>query len=94
MISKTEKIYSTTRILLLIILSLLTLILFAPFATPMLLACFVALGCEPVIKKINFKSKKRKYFTLGLFVILSTPILASSGVSPPSELCGRSELYF
>lgn len=75
MISKTEKIYSTSRILLLVVLSILTLVLFVPFATPMLLACFVALGCEPVIKKINFKSKKRKYFTLGLFVILSTFIL-------------------
>jgi len=75
MLTKTEKTYSAVRIVLLITLVVLFVALFVPFATPILLACFVSLGCEPIIKKINFKSKKRKYFTFGLFIVLSMFIL-------------------
>lgn len=70
MLTKTEKIYSITRSLLLAVLIIFFIVLFVPFSAPILIACFVALGSEPVIKKINFKTTKRMYFTLGLFVFL------------------------
>lgn len=75
MLTKTEKIHATARIVLFCALIILFVLLFVPFATPILLACFVALGCEPVIRKIHFKSKKRKLFTLGLTLLLSVLIL-------------------
>lgn len=75
MMTKTEKIHSTVRVILLVTLIILFVLLFMPFATPILLAGFVALGCEPAIRKISFKSKKRRYFTLGLFLALLTFIL-------------------
>jgi predicted PurR-regulated permease PerM len=70
MLTKTEKIHSIVRTIILALLIILFVTLFVPFSIPILMACFVALGCEPLIKKINFKTKERKYFTLGLFFFL------------------------
>ncbi|MFZ3229928.1 MAG: AI-2E family transporter [Pseudobdellovibrio sp.] len=70
MLTKDEKIHSSARAIILIILLTFFIALFVPFLTPLLMACYVALGCEPLMKRINFKTKKRKFFSFGLFLVL------------------------
>lgn len=71
---KIEKLHFTLKILLLFVLGVLFVMIFSPFMTPMLLAAFFALGCEPLIQKIHVstksKPKRRRYFMLALFVTL------------------------
>lgn len=78
LLTKDEKIQTTVRVILALTLVVLFCSLFFPFTTPIIMACFVAFGCEPIIKKVNFKSKKRKYFTLLLFIALLILFLVPS----------------
>ena len=75
---KAEKLHFTLRILIIVILSLLFLAIFSPFTVPILMAAFVALGSEPLIQKINFsshfKTTRRRYFTIALFISLMIAI--------------------
>ncbi|MBC7743232.1 MAG: AI-2E family transporter [Bdellovibrionaceae bacterium] len=68
--TKKEKSQKILRIILLGTLVILFLAIFTPFAIPILLAAFVAFGSEPLIKKIRYKTKKRKLFSFGLIVTL------------------------
>ena len=64
--SKKEKIQKFIEILILVILVFLFLLIFTPFTVPIIMAGFVAFGSEPFIQKIRFKSRRRKYFSVGL----------------------------
>ena len=74
-----ENLQKILRISLLAFLIIVFIFIFFPFAVPILLAGFVALGSEPIIKKIQFKSKKRKLFSIGLtllmFIIFVVPLV-------------------
>ncbi len=77
--TKKEKFQKILRIILIGILAFLFLLIFTPFAIPILLAAFVAFGSEPIIKKLRSKSKKRKLFSFGLtislLIILIVPLV-------------------
>lgn len=76
---KIEKLHFFLRLAVIFILAGLFLFIFTPFAVPILMAAFFAFGCEPLLQKIHvksqFKTKRRRYFTLGLFVTLLIVIL-------------------
>ena len=68
--TKKEKTQKILRIIFLSVLILSFLLIITPFTIPILLAAFVAFGSEPFIKKIRYKTKKRKLFSFGLIIIL------------------------
>ena len=71
---KIEKLHFILRLAVIVTLTGLFVFIFTPFAAPILMAAFFAFGCEPLIQKIHvksqFKTKRRRYFTLALFVTL------------------------
>lgn len=77
--SRKEKLQKILRLSLLAFLIIVFIFIFLPFTVPILLAGFVALGSEPIIRKIQFKSKKRKLFSIGLtllmFIIFVVPLV-------------------
>ncbi len=76
---KIEKLHFLLRLAFIIILSGLFVFIFTPFATPVLMAAFFAMGCEPLLQKIKvksqFKTKRRRYFALALFVSLLVVVI-------------------
>lgn len=74
MIIKIEKLHFLLRLTVILVLAGLFVFIFTPFAVPILMAAFFAFGCEPLIQKIHvksqFKTKRRRYFTLALFITL------------------------
>lgn len=72
---KKEKFQEILRIIFLIGLIILFILIFIPFTIPILLAAFVAFGSEPIIKKIRYKTEKRKIFSIGLTALLLIVIL-------------------
>lgn len=67
---KTERIHNFFRISLLLALAIPFVLIFTPFSAPILMATFLAFGLEPIIGKVKFKTKRRKYFAVGVFLIL------------------------
>lgn len=68
--TKKETYQRYLRLILLVFLAFLFILIFIPFTTPILLAAFVAFGCEPIINKVRHKSKGRRFFSIGLILAL------------------------
>jgi len=61
---------NTARVILLLALAIPFVLIFWPFIVPILMAIFVAFGLEPLLSKINFKTHKRRLFSVGLFLFV------------------------
>ncbi len=76
---KIEKLHFLIRLALIVALTGLFIFVFTPFVVPILMAAFFAFGCEPLIQKIHFKghfkTRRRRYFTLALFITLLISLL-------------------
>lgn len=70
MLQNEQAVHNTTRIFLLLLLGIPCFLIFVPFAMPIILATFVAFGCEPLLRKFNARNRRRGYFTAGIFAMI------------------------
>lgn len=68
---KEKRLQTISRGLLLLTIAVPLILIFAPFATAILVAVFVALAIEPILGKISSKAKRKKYFAASLALFMS-----------------------
>jgi predicted PurR-regulated permease PerM len=70
MFQKEDQLYNVSRIALLLALGIPCLLIFYPFFMPILIATFVAFGCEPMMRKVQRHRRRRGFFSAILFLVL------------------------
>lgn len=76
MLQKVVNLQNLSRATLLLLIGLPFVYIFSPFATPILMASFVALGLEPILRKLSTRAKRKTYFIWVLFLFFLIFILA------------------
>ncbi len=75
MLRKIMSLHTLSRSILLFTMGLAFIYIFSPFATPILMSSFVALGLEPILRKLSTRAKRKTYFAWVLFLLFLILIL-------------------